>query len=96
MKNQDGTIEIHDRTEFIDKISIEPEDISPEHPHEIIISLKGLQKLLPPQAELIVSYPILAKNPKPEEKYPMPIETAVNASIKGLEFKKIYSRRKCD
>ena len=49
VKNQDGTIEIHERTEFIKKITTEPEDKSPEHPHEIIVSLKDLQKLLPPR-----------------------------------------------
>ncbi|MBN1801810.1 MAG: hypothetical protein JW891_09910 [Candidatus Lokiarchaeota archaeon] len=84
--NPGGSIEIQNREEFIDKIFIQPDDISPEAPHKITLSLKDLKDQLPPQSSLLVSYPLLAKNPKPEVRYNTPVQIMVNTPRKGAEL----------
>ncbi|MFX1239303.1 MAG: hypothetical protein ACFE8P_16505, partial [Promethearchaeota archaeon] len=84
--NPSGSIEIQNREEFIDKIFIQPDDISPESPHKITLSLKDLKDQLPPQSSLVMSYPLLAKNPKPEVRYNTPVQVLVNTPRKGAEL----------
>lgn len=86
LKNPDGTIEIQERAEFIDKIEIDPDDQNPDVKHLIIIKLKGLEKQVPPESDVIMSYPILAKNPKPEVRYNTPVQIKANVPLKGKEF----------
>lgn len=86
VKNPEGTIEIQQRAEFIDNIEIIPDDQSPDSKHVISFKLKNLQKQIPPDSEIIMSYPLLAKNPKPEVRYNTPIEIKANVPIRGKDF----------
>ncbi len=86
LKNPEGSIEIQERAEFIKNIDIEPNDQSPDSKHKINIKLHNLEKQLPPNSKLIVSYPLLAKNPKPEEIYKTPVQIKGNTPAKGLYF----------
>jgi hypothetical protein len=86
LKNPDGTIEIQERAEFIDKVEIDPNDQNPDVKHLITIKLKGLEKQVPPGSDVIMSYPILAKNPKPEVRYNTPVQIKANVPLKGKEF----------
>ena len=45
-----------------------------------------MEKQFPPNSEIILSYPLSAKNPKPEVKYNTPIETKANVAVKGNDF----------
>ncbi len=86
LKNPDGTIAIQERAEFIDKVEIEPDDQNPDVKHLIIIKLKSLEKQVPPESDVIMSYPILAKNPKPEVRYNTPVQIKANVPAKGKDF----------
>jgi len=82
IKNSEGDIPIHNRTDFIEDMTIEPDDQSPETSHKLSIKLHNLEQQLPPNSQLIMGYPIMAKNPKPETEYPYPV------MIKGITLKK--------
>ncbi len=86
VKNPEETVEIQERFEYIDKLEISPADQSPDSKHLILVKLKDMEKLLPPNSDVILSYPISAKNPKPEVKYNTPIETKANVTVKGNDF----------
>ncbi len=86
VKNPSGTIEIQNREEFIDKIFINPDDVSPDTAHRITISLKNLKGQLPENSSFIMSYPLLAKNPSPDITYNTPIQVMVNVPLKGAEL----------
>ncbi len=86
VKNPEVTSEIQSRREFVESINIEPDDISPDKPHKIIIFLKDLKNQLPAGAELKMSYPILAKNPKPDVTYNTPVKIKANTPRKGKIF----------
>ena len=86
VKNAEESIEIQERFEFIDKLEISPEDQSPDSKHIISLKLKDMEKQLPSNSDLILSYTLIAKNPKPEVKYNTPIETKANVSVKGNDF----------
>ncbi|MFX1338867.1 MAG: hypothetical protein ACFFDK_09680 [Promethearchaeota archaeon] len=86
LKNPDGTVAIQERAEFIDKIEIAPDDQNPDSKHLITIKLKSLEKQVPPGAEVLMSYPLLAKNPKPEVRYNTPVQIKTNVPVKGKEF----------
>ena len=49
-------------------------------------SQKNLEKEVPAGSQIIITYPLLAKNPKPEVKYGTPVEIKVNVPVKGKEF----------
>ncbi len=84
--NPEGSIEIQDRQEFVKKFVIEPEDQNPDTKHTISVDLHGLEKQLPPNSKLVMSYPLLAKNPKPEVRYNTPVEIKANAPRRGLDL----------
>lgn len=86
VKNPEGTIAIQERTEFVEKIEIQPDDQNPDSKHIINIKLKALQKEVPANSDVIVSYPLLAKNPKPEVRYNTPVEIKANVPIRGKDF----------
>ena len=86
MKNPEVTTEIQDRKEFVEDIKIVPDDVSPDTPHKITISLKDLKDQMPSGSELKITYPILAKNPKPEVKYETPVQIKANTTRKGKDF----------
>jgi hypothetical protein len=66
LENSHGKVELHEREEYIEKISINPDDQSPDTKHEITIELKNLEDYYTPNSKLYIQYPLRAKNPKPE------------------------------
>lgn len=86
VKNVNDTFEIQENAEFVQIIEIEPSDQNPDSKHVISVKLKNLKKLIPPNSELIMSYPLLAKNPKPEVQYNTQITIKANTPIKGKDF----------
>ncbi|MHA1275270.1 MAG: hypothetical protein ACTSQS_17845, partial [Promethearchaeota archaeon] len=88
VQNPENKYEIQERTEFIKKIEIIPEDQNPDSKHSITVRLQNLEKELPPNSKIIVNYPLMAKNPKPDVKYNTPVEMKGNTKAKGLYFKK--------
>ena len=86
VKNPEGVTAIQERTEFVEKIEIQPDNQNPDSKHIINIKLKALQKEVPANSDVIVSYPLLAKNPKPEVRYNTPVEIKANVPIKGKDF----------
>jgi hypothetical protein len=86
IKNNNEILEIQEREEFIEKIEISPDDQSPDSHHLISVKLKKISKQVGPDAEVIMSYPLLAKNPKPEVRYNTPVQIKVNVPIKGKDF----------
>jgi hypothetical protein len=86
LKNPEETIAIQERAEFIDKIEISPDDQNPDAKHLISIKLKNLQKQVSPGSDVLVSYPLLAKNPKPEVRYNTPVQIKANVPVKGKDF----------
>ncbi|TFG07454.1 MAG: hypothetical protein EU539_04835 [Promethearchaeota archaeon] len=86
IKNPEGNIEIQQREDFMESFGIEPNDQSPDSNHLITIKLKNLKEQVPPDSEIIMSYPLLAKNPKPEVRYNTPVQIKANVPVKGKEF----------
>ncbi|MBD3196355.1 MAG: hypothetical protein GF317_14955 [Candidatus Lokiarchaeota archaeon] len=80
------SLEIHSREEFVELFKLEPEDRDPDEEHKISLKLKALSEEFPPNAELVMKYPLLAKNPKPETQYPTPIEIKANTLVSGADF----------
>ncbi len=88
LNSTEGPIEIHSREEFVKKFIISPDDVSPDSKHNISVELHNLSKDYKPTAELKMSYPLLAKNPKPETQYKTPVEIRVNCIVIGEDFVK--------
>ncbi|MHA1726655.1 MAG: hypothetical protein ACTSXH_17760 [Promethearchaeota archaeon] len=86
VKNPMEVKECQERSEYLEKISITPDDVSPDTKHVINIKLKNMEKELPPNAQLLMTYPLKAKNPKPEVRYNTPVVIKANSPIKGKEF----------
>ena len=86
IKNMEGVAEIQNKEEFIEALRINPDDQNPDSKHTISIRLKGLKSQVPPNSEIVMSYPVLARNPKPDVRYNTPVEIKANVFIKGKEF----------
>ncbi|MFO8018126.1 MAG: hypothetical protein R6U96_05785 [Promethearchaeia archaeon] len=96
--------ELQERPEFIETMGISPEDQDPNNTHEITLKVKDLSDKLVPNTKFRVKYPLLAKNPKPEEKYKTPVKIKINSEASGnffdktpseeLEIKTKYVKRK--
>ena len=86
VKNPDGNYELGGRAEFVEKLEIDPDDQSPDSKHVIGIKLIDIQKQVPAGAEIIVTYPLLAKNPRPEVRYNTPVEIKANVPVRGKDF----------
>jgi uncharacterized repeat protein (TIGR01451 family) len=86
LEGADGEIEIHEREEFIESLDITPDDQDPDSAHQISIKLKDLANHFVPSNILKYTYPMRAKNPKPEVKYPTPIEVKINSAKKGDHY----------
>lgn len=82
----DVPIEIQSRTEFVQNMALEPSDPNPDNAHTITITLKDLKAHLVENSTLTMSYPILAKNPKPEVRYNTPVQIKANTLRKGALF----------
>ena len=86
INNPEGSYEIQDRAEYVSAININPDNQNPESKHIINIKLKDLEKQFIPKSDIKVTYPLLARNPKPEVRYNTPIEIKANVIVKGKEF----------
>ncbi len=83
LKNVSGLLDISSRTEYIKKITLDPDDQNPDSKHLLKVSLRNLEKLMYANAQLMITYPVLAKNPKPGVKYSTPVELKANVFVKG-------------
>ncbi|MFW9945749.1 MAG: hypothetical protein ACFFDX_02855 [Candidatus Odinarchaeota archaeon] len=87
------TINLHDidissRTDFTNKIEIDPSDQNPETQHTITIELFNLSDQFLPNSKLNVKYPLIAKNPRPptETLYKTPVKIEVNSPVEGKYY----------
>ncbi|MFX1409865.1 MAG: hypothetical protein ACFFA6_05910 [Promethearchaeota archaeon] len=80
------TLDISSRSEFTQKLEIDPESLEPTTDHKIYIELFNLENQFLPEAKISVSYSLLAKNPNPETMYNTPITINVNSSILGKPY----------
>ena len=85
-----GDIDMSSRKEYVRKISLEPNDQSPDTSHQIICDLSNLKDEFVPKKKMIVSYPLKARNPRPptETKYMTPVKIEVNSPVEGKFFVK--------
>lgn len=73
-------------SENIKVMSITPNDKDLTKSHELNLNLQNMTKFLPANAILEITYPIIARNPKPDIKYEVPVIVKVNAKIEGTPY----------
>ena len=83
-----GDIDISSREEFVQKILIDPSDQDFTHKHQIYVELKNLANEFLSGKQLVISYPLLARNPRPptETKYMTPVKIDINCPVEGKSF----------
>ncbi|MFW9820112.1 MAG: hypothetical protein ACFFE5_10935 [Candidatus Thorarchaeota archaeon] len=81
-------IDISSREEFVQNILINPSDQDFSHKHEILVELYNLSNEFVPGKQMIISYPLLARNPRPptETKYMTPLRIDINCLVEGPSF----------
>ncbi|MFX0007085.1 MAG: hypothetical protein ACFFAV_10200 [Candidatus Hermodarchaeota archaeon] len=81
-------IDISSRAEFIQKILIDPSDQEFSHKHQILVELYNLANEFLPGKQIVISYPLLARNPRPptETKYITPVKIDINSPVEGPSF----------
>ncbi|MFX0029017.1 MAG: hypothetical protein ACFE8B_07400 [Candidatus Hermodarchaeota archaeon] len=80
-----GDIDISSREEFVQKILIDPSDQDFSHKHQIYVELYNLANEFLPGKQLEISYPLLARNPRPpsETTYMTPVKIDINSPVEG-------------
>jgi hypothetical protein len=83
-----GDIDISSREEFVQKILIDPSDQDFSHKHQIYVELYNLANEFLPGKRMEISYPLLARNPRPptETKYMTPVKIDINSPVEGKSF----------
>ncbi len=83
-----GDIDISSREEFVQKILMDPSDQDFSKNHQIYVELFNLSKEFLPGKQMVISYPLLARNPRPptETKYMTPVKIDVNTPLEGQSF----------
>jgi len=83
-----GDIDISSRDEFVQKILIDPSDQDFSRKHQIFVELFNLSTEFFPGKQMVISYPLLARNPRPptETKYITPVKIEINSSVEGRSF----------
>jgi hypothetical protein len=83
-----GDIDISSREEFVQKILLDPSDQDFVHKHQIYVELHNLANEFIPGKQLVISYPLLARNPRPptETKYMTPVKIDINSPVEGQSF----------
>jgi len=83
-----GDIEISSREEFINRILVDPSDQDFTKKHQVYIELFNLSKEFLPEKKMVISYPLLARNPRPatETKYMTPVKIDINSPLEGKSF----------
>ena len=86
-----GDIDISSREEFIQRILIDPSDQDFSSKHQIYIELHNLSNEFLPGTQMVISYPLLARNPRPptETKYMTPVKIEINSPVEGKSFIRI-------
>ncbi len=81
-------IDISSREEFVQKILIDPSDQEFSHKHQIFVELFNLSNEFLPGKQMVISYPLLARNPRPatETKYMTPVKIDINSPVEGPSF----------
>ena len=76
---------ISEREKFIQKIIVDPNDQDFSKNHQICIELYKLSSEFTAGKEMVVSYPLVAKNPRPptETLYVAPVKLKINSVIEG-------------
>jgi len=73
-------------SEFIREIKISPDNKDLTKSHRLEIDLFNMANDLPSDCSLDISYPIIARNPKPDKSYPIPITVQLNTEIEGALY----------
>ena len=83
-----GDIDISSREEFVQKILLDPSDQDFSKNHQIYIELHNLSNEFLRRKKMVISYPLLARNPRPptETKYMTPVKIEINCPIEGKSF----------
>ncbi|UCC19682.1 MAG: hypothetical protein JSV62_16545 [Promethearchaeota archaeon] len=83
-----GDIDISSREEFVQKILIDPSDQDFSHKHHIFVELFNLSNQFLPSKQMAISYPLLARNPRPptETKYATPVRIEINSPVEGKSY----------
>ncbi|MFX1386861.1 MAG: hypothetical protein ACFE9M_06565, partial [Promethearchaeota archaeon] len=83
-----GDIGISSREEFVQKIQIEPNDQDFSKNHQIYIKLYNLANEFHSKKKMVISYPLLARNPRPptEIRYMTPVKIDINSPVEGKSF----------
>ncbi|MFW9894719.1 MAG: hypothetical protein ACFFD7_02835 [Candidatus Thorarchaeota archaeon] len=81
-------IDISSRQEFVKKLLIDPSDQDFSKIHTIYIELYNLKNEFLPGKTMEISYPLLARNPRPptETTYMTPVKININSSVEGKDF----------
>ncbi len=81
-------IDISSREEFVQKILIDPSDQDFSKKHQIYVELFNLSKEFLPGKQMVISYPLLARNPRPptETKYMTPVKIEINSPVEGKSY----------
>ncbi len=81
-------IDISSREEFVQKILIDPSDQDFSKTHHISIELFNLSKEFLPSKQMVISYPLLARNPRPptETRYLTSVKIEINSPVEGNFF----------
>lgn len=83
-----GEIDISSREEFVQKILIDPSDQDFSRTHQIYVELYNLANEFLPGKQMVISYPLLARNPRPptETKYMTPVKIDINCPVEGKSY----------
>ncbi len=83
-------IDISSREEFVQKILIDPSDQDFSKKHQIYVELFNLSNEFTPGKQMVISYPLLARNPRPptETKYMTPVKIEINSPVEGNSYKR--------
>jgi hypothetical protein len=86
-----GDIDISSREEFVQKILLDPSDQDFSKKHQIYVELFNLANEFLPGKKMEISYPLLARNPRPptETKYMTPVKIDINCLVEGKSFIRI-------
>ncbi|MFX1457290.1 MAG: hypothetical protein ACFFDB_18140 [Promethearchaeota archaeon] len=81
-------IDISSRQEFVKKLLIDPSDQDFSKIHTIYIELYNLKNEFLPGKTMEISYPLLARNPRPltETTYMTPVKININSPVEGKDF----------
>lgn len=81
-------VDISSREEFVQKILLDPSDQDFSKKHQIFVELFNLSNEFLPGKQMIISYPLLARNPRPptETKYMTPVKIEINSPVEGKSY----------